>query len=478
MDMPDGKIGHAGTDRRLGGDDGRRGRPEPGDAGHDPPLRRRLRRDVRARARCGRHVGREPTDQFYGDRSAGVRDAAGNLWWIATHVEDVPGELAKRLEEATAGYEVGMRFRKRAKLDPSQVEDCRGQGGGLGGLGGGKILGGGGGIVGIVVLVLYLVVASQGRGLGELGSLAGQTVGPGTPNTELAAECRMARTRTSARIAASSPSSTASRRTGRRRSCNQAARTRVPDGQHGLRRRVVSRGAVLLPRRRLHLHRPRLLRPAEVAARSRGRPARRGVHPRARVRAPRAGRHRASWAARTATRAPGRPGARRAAGGLLRRALGGARARHQVRRGHHAPGHHPGARRGGCRRRAIAEERAEGRVTPESWTHGSSDQRRTWFVRGVRARARTVATRSRARSSQRLYRRNEPDERRDDDPDTDRERDADDREPSGMVARWVPTVADRPHTVPSAARAPTGECASWPWPSAGQLQMTTPMTAP
>ena len=46
---------------------------------------------------------REPTDQFYGDRSAGVRDSAGNLWWIATHVEDVPeDEMAKRIEEATA----------------------------------------------------------------------------------------------------------------------------------------------------------------------------------------------------------------------------------------------------------------------------------------------------------------------------------------------------------------------------------------
>ena len=43
---------------------------------------------------------REPEDQFYGDRSAGVRDSAGNLWWIATHVEDVPEEeLAKRIEK-------------------------------------------------------------------------------------------------------------------------------------------------------------------------------------------------------------------------------------------------------------------------------------------------------------------------------------------------------------------------------------------
>jgi len=41
---------------------------------------------------------REPTDQFYGDRNAGVRDAFGNQWWIATHKEDVsPEELKKRM---------------------------------------------------------------------------------------------------------------------------------------------------------------------------------------------------------------------------------------------------------------------------------------------------------------------------------------------------------------------------------------------
>ncbi len=43
---------------------------------------------------------REPTDQFYGDRSATVRDPAGNMWGIATHVEDVPEEeLARRAAE-------------------------------------------------------------------------------------------------------------------------------------------------------------------------------------------------------------------------------------------------------------------------------------------------------------------------------------------------------------------------------------------
>ena len=42
-----------------------------------------------------------PTDQFYGDRSAGIADPAGNTWWIATHVEDVPkDELARRAAEA------------------------------------------------------------------------------------------------------------------------------------------------------------------------------------------------------------------------------------------------------------------------------------------------------------------------------------------------------------------------------------------
>ena len=39
----------------------------------------------------------EPANQFYGDRNAGVRDSAGNTWWLATHVEDVaPEELSRR----------------------------------------------------------------------------------------------------------------------------------------------------------------------------------------------------------------------------------------------------------------------------------------------------------------------------------------------------------------------------------------------
>jgi len=42
----------------------------------------------------------QPEDQFWGDRNAGVKDASGNNWWIATHQEDVsPEELATREAE-------------------------------------------------------------------------------------------------------------------------------------------------------------------------------------------------------------------------------------------------------------------------------------------------------------------------------------------------------------------------------------------
>jgi PhnB protein len=44
---------------------------------------------------------REPEDQFYGDRSAGVMDNHGNMWWIATRVEDLtPTEIEERQKNA------------------------------------------------------------------------------------------------------------------------------------------------------------------------------------------------------------------------------------------------------------------------------------------------------------------------------------------------------------------------------------------
>jgi PhnB protein len=49
--------------------------------------------------RAGATSMREPENQFYGNREAGVKDELGNIWWIATHIEDVsPEELKRRAE--------------------------------------------------------------------------------------------------------------------------------------------------------------------------------------------------------------------------------------------------------------------------------------------------------------------------------------------------------------------------------------------
>jgi len=43
----------------------------------------------------------EPTNMFWGDRFARVKDPSGNVWAIATHVEDVPPEeMGKRAAAA------------------------------------------------------------------------------------------------------------------------------------------------------------------------------------------------------------------------------------------------------------------------------------------------------------------------------------------------------------------------------------------
>lgn len=42
----------------------------------------------------------EPKNQFYGDRTAFVKDAFGNIWGIATQIEELsPEEINRRLKE-------------------------------------------------------------------------------------------------------------------------------------------------------------------------------------------------------------------------------------------------------------------------------------------------------------------------------------------------------------------------------------------
>lgn len=51
----------------------------------------------------------EPADMFWGDRLAGVKDASGNHWWIAQHIEDVSVEerarRARQFAEQSASKE-------------------------------------------------------------------------------------------------------------------------------------------------------------------------------------------------------------------------------------------------------------------------------------------------------------------------------------------------------------------------------------
>jgi hypothetical protein len=81
-----------------------------------------------------------------------------------------------------------MRFRRGAKLDPGQVTDVRGRRMAPGGL----AVGGGG--IGIAAVVIYLLITvlSGGDALGELAPLDQQQIGQGDTPSEVSQECRSA----------------------------------------------------------------------------------------------------------------------------------------------------------------------------------------------------------------------------------------------------------------------------------------------
>ena len=100
--QPDGRIMHAEV--KIGDSIIMMGEPT-GDIKPMPAMIHLYVPDADATYRSALAAGaksvREPADQFYGDRSAGVQDASGNQWWMATHKEEVsPEEMGRRAQAA------------------------------------------------------------------------------------------------------------------------------------------------------------------------------------------------------------------------------------------------------------------------------------------------------------------------------------------------------------------------------------------
>ena len=281
-----------------------------------------------------------------------------------------------------------MRFRKDARLDPSQVEDYRGAGRSGARPGGVPITLGGGGLIGVIVLVAFLLLSGGGGGIGDLGALSGQTVGPGTHSTDLQTDCRTgadANARDDCRVVAVVNSVQAYWAKAVRN--YQPARTRFfTDGiQTGCGTATSAVGPFYCPQDRYVYIDLGFFDDLRSQLGARG-----GALAEAYVLAHEYGHHvqNLTGTLRSANRDTG------SQGGQVRLELqadcyAGLWVGHALDTGFVED----------ITRRDVADaldaaaavgddriqERATGRVTPESWTHGSSEQRQAWFTRGVEA---------------------------------------------------------------------------------------------
>jgi predicted metalloprotease len=277
-----------------------------------------------------------------------------------------------------------MRFRKGARLDPSQVEDYRGRGGRMPG-GTPMVLGGGGGVIGVVVLLAFLLLGGGG-GLGDLGALSGQAVGPGTASSELQTECRTgadANEREDCRIVAVINSVQSYwQRTLRG---YEPTRTRFFDGaiQTGCGAASSAVGPFYCPADRYVYIDLGFFDQLQSQLGARG-----GPLAEAYILAHEYGHHvqNLTGVLRSADRGTGPQGGQVRlelqadcyAGLWVGRALDTGFVE-QITRQDVADALDAAAAVGDDR----IQERSGGRVTPESWTHGSAEQRQSWFVRGI-----------------------------------------------------------------------------------------------
>jgi predicted metalloprotease len=282
-----------------------------------------------------------------------------------------------------------MRFRKDARLDPSQVDDQRGRGG----LGGPAIpmglpkIGGAGGLVVLLVVLAYVFLAGGG-GLGDLGSLEGQSVGPGTSASDVQTECRTgadANEREDCRIVAVVNSVQAY--WSRALRGYEPTRTRFFDGaiQTGCGPASSAVGPFYCPSDRFVYIDLGFFDQLQSQLGARG-----GPLAEAYILAHEYGHHvqNLTGVLQRANRDTGPQGGQVRvelqadcyAGLWVGRALDTGFIE-EITRQDVADALDAAAAVGDDR----IQERTQGRVTPESWTHGSAEQRQSWFVRGIEA---------------------------------------------------------------------------------------------
>jgi predicted metalloprotease len=288
-----------------------------------------------------------------------------------------------------------MRFRKGARLDPSQVEDYRGRGGGR--LPGSPLALGGGGLVTLIVLVAIVLLGGNplGGGTGGLGDLAGQSVGPGAPSSELQQECRTgadANEREDCAVVAIVNSVQAYWTKALRG--YEPARTRFFDGviSTGCGQASPAVGPFYCPRDRNVYIDLGFFDQLQSQLGARG-----GPLAEAYVLAHEYGHHvqNLTGVLQSASRDTGPQGGQVRvelqadcyAGAWVGSALDTGFVE-DITRQDVADALDAAAAVGDDR----IQERTQGRVTPESWTHGSAEQRQSWFVRGLESGARSCDT--------------------------------------------------------------------------------------
>ena len=290
-----------------------------------------------------------------------------------------------------------MRFNPKARLDSGQVSD----GGGGGGLGGGgmrlPIPGGakaGGGLGGIVIIILFVVLTQcLGGGGPTAGGLDPRSCRTPAATPAATTTARAARTPTTVRTAPGSRWSTRSRTTGTASSAGREHRYEMTEthtftGQTSTGCGAASSqvGPFYCPADdTVYLDTGFFDEVLEQQLGAPGRRLRRGVRDRPRVRPPHPGPHRHDGqgphpAGREQRRRPAR-----AAGRLLRRHVGpqatAPRTRRQVLISELTD---EDIRLAIEAAESVGDDRiqkkATGRVNPESWTHGSAEQRQRWFI--------------------------------------------------------------------------------------------------